>query len=66
MKETATTNEKGEIKLITPKRKPTTQEQIIRQSSMNRSVELICSDSIPLEELYLQAESIERWIHREI
>tara|TARA_Y100000310_G_C20687399_1_gene819972 strand:+ start:922 stop:1092 length:171 start_codon:yes stop_codon:yes gene_type:complete len=45
-------------------RKPKTHEQIIRQSCLNRAVDLAVNDKIKLGEIELMAEKFEEWVWR--
>jgi len=53
------------MKLETPKRKPTTQEQIIRQSCLKASVEYVVGVETKKSVIEV-AREYEQWVHREV
>ena len=64
-------NENGEpvLEIERPKLKPpTSQTQIVRQSSLNRAVDLVCSsmkyDEGDVENILKIAEKFEKWVKR--
>lgn len=55
---------KMELKIEKPPRKPNTQESIVRQSSLNRAIDLVCNDKLELKDVLVKAKEFEGWVSR--
>jgi|TARA_Y100000310_G_scaffold338926_1_gene430003 hypothetical protein len=54
------------LKIEKPPRKPNNQEMIVRQSSLNRAIDLVNGEKINLDMVLDKAEEFEQWVMREV
>ena len=55
-----------QIDMEKPKRKPTTQESIIRQSSLKAAVDYTKDSELTPDQVLEISEQFEKWVNREI